>query len=196
MSVGDNGDFGSKHKRRAASNGFPNQLDLLASGSGDDRGGGWTPPRVASSSGYGDGDSELMTTSSYASSSNIFGGGGSTFSGGVGGGGCFARPPLSRSLESLAVAATATTTLMDGGVYAAPTAAFDPLLLAYAPINAAIAFPAAMATSAAAVAQSVAQPHADDSRVNYSFDYDSGVASVRPPRARRLLTIDEFRFAV
>lgn len=117
------------HKRRACSNGYPNQLLLDTSQQY-----AWAP--VSTSSGFGGSNTMAAMTSSF-NSVNV-----SLLAD--------QRPLLSRSLESLAVITGPSTS--------------DALFM----------MGAQMGDMLSGV-EGVILQHKDDSRINYSFDYDSGM---------------------
>jgi hypothetical protein len=114
-------------KRRACSNGFPNQLLLETTQYA------WAP--VSTSSGFGGSNTMAAMTSSF-NSVNVSSLGEQ-------------RPLLSRSLESLALITGPSTS--------------NALFIMGTPMADAL------------IAESL--QHKDDSKVNYSFDYDSGMVS-------------------
>jgi hypothetical protein len=119
------------NKRRACSNGFPNQLLLDTSSQYT-----WAP--VSTSSGFGGSNTMAAMTSSFNSvDASLL---------------ADQRPLLSRSLESLALITGPSTS--------------DSLFMIGAP----------MGDMFAAATTEILQ-HKDDSRINYSFDYDSGMVS-------------------
>lgn len=162
------GTGGSTQKRRAASNGYPHSTQLHLFGSVDDGGGcSWSPPRVASSSGYGDSELLMSSASSWNLNATATNSDGCVFDG-------YSRAPLSRSLESLAVMPSSQP---QPSQLQQPTIGIDPRLLDYAIFTS----PASTSIHATVVnTMHVAPPahrHVDDSRVNYSFEHDSGVVS-------------------
>lgn len=118
----------SLHKRRACSNGFPNQLLLETTQYT------WAP--VSTSSGFGGSSTMAAMTSSF-NSINV-----SSLTD--------QRPLLSRSLESLALITCPSTS--------------DTLFMMATPMGEAL------------IAESL--QHKDDSKINYSSDYDSGMVGL------------------